>query len=306
MDERPRFRNRDLVGPVILVCLGATLLLINLGVWEWDVLWTLGRIWPVLLIVSGIDLLVGRRSILGSLLALVLIVAVIGGAFWLAWTGTGALPAEGGVEIAHPLDGAERAEVTLGRGAGSLHVGALVDSANLVEGIARTRGGEDVEQSFDVAGGVARFSLEGGAIVGPNVVGDWGGHAWDVDLNTGVPFEIDVDLAVGQIDLDLDGLALEGVDVDMAVGQTVVSLPAAGEFDVNVDGAVGQIVVIVPHGLAVRVQVGAALVVRQLPAEYERSGDVYTSPGYGEALDRATVELNLAVGNIVVRQAAGD
>jgi hypothetical protein len=302
------FRKRDLVGPLILVCLGVTLLLINVGVWEWTVLWTLFRIWPVLLIVSGIDLLVGRRSFVGSLIALALIVAVVGGAFWLAWTGVGAVPVDGGVEVVYPLDGATRAEIDVDRATGSLHVGALVDSANLVEGLIYLESGEELERSFEVEDGVADLSLQsaGAGYTGPRPIGGQGRGAWDLAFSSDVPLDLVVDLAVGDAHLDLTGLAVQGVDVDMAVGLIAVALPSAGEFRVGIDGAVGQIVVVVPRGLGVRAEVDAALVARQLPAGYERHGDVYYSPGYERAENHADLRLGLAVGSVVVRQATGE
>jgi len=46
------------------------------------------RLWPVLLIAIGLDILFGRRSAIGSLIALVLVIAVIAGAVWLAVAAT--------------------------------------------------------------------------------------------------------------------------------------------------------------------------------------------------------------------------
>jgi len=57
----------------------------NLGWLDWSIWTTLLRIWPVFLIALGIDLLVGRRSALGALVAALLIVAVLAGAIYVAW-----------------------------------------------------------------------------------------------------------------------------------------------------------------------------------------------------------------------------
>ena len=78
MNERKRrarpeqSRRGSLVGPVILLGLGIVFLLNNLGVLEWSVWEVIFRLWPVLLIAAGLDFLIGRRSVWGSLLALVL------------------------------------------------------------------------------------------------------------------------------------------------------------------------------------------------------------------------------------------
>ncbi len=55
----------SLVGPAVLVGLGIILLLNNFGALPWSVWETIFRLWPVLVIGVGLDLLIGRRSIWG-------------------------------------------------------------------------------------------------------------------------------------------------------------------------------------------------------------------------------------------------
>jgi hypothetical protein len=58
-------------------------LLSNLGFvsWEsWNLVW---RLWPLLLIGLGVELLIGRRSTLGAIVSGLLILFLIGGA--IAW-----------------------------------------------------------------------------------------------------------------------------------------------------------------------------------------------------------------------------
>ena len=56
-------RRGGLIGPVILIGLGSVFLLINLGVLSWSVWTVIFRLWPVLLVAAGLDLLLGRRSV---------------------------------------------------------------------------------------------------------------------------------------------------------------------------------------------------------------------------------------------------
>ena len=56
---------------------GVMLLLSNLGYlpWEsWGVLW---RLWPLLVIALGVDLLIGRRSVAGAIVSAALIVMLV-------------------------------------------------------------------------------------------------------------------------------------------------------------------------------------------------------------------------------------
>ncbi len=60
-------RGPDLFWPIILIGAGVIFLLANLGIIPsnpWPLIWNL---WPVILIVIGLDILLGRRSLLGGL-----------------------------------------------------------------------------------------------------------------------------------------------------------------------------------------------------------------------------------------------
>src|SRR5205807_1061054 len=64
------------VFPLLLVAVGVILLLNNLGVIPWAIWVALGQLWPIVLILLGVELLVGRRSAwLGTAIAVVVIVA---------------------------------------------------------------------------------------------------------------------------------------------------------------------------------------------------------------------------------------
>lgn len=72
-------RRPSLVGPTLLIGVGVLVLMQNLGFLPFGFWWTLWRFWPVVLIVVGLDLLLGRRSPVGGLVVLGLTVALIAG-----------------------------------------------------------------------------------------------------------------------------------------------------------------------------------------------------------------------------------
>ncbi|KPK89854.1 MAG: hypothetical protein AMJ88_17020, partial [Anaerolineae bacterium SM23_ 63] len=84
MEEKKDFRYRSLFWPIVLIGLGLFWLLGNLGVLPEHSLWTLFRLWPLALIVIGLDIMVGRRSpAIGALIgfgavALVLVLVFAG------------------------------------------------------------------------------------------------------------------------------------------------------------------------------------------------------------------------------------
>ena len=307
MDDKKRVRRRSLIGPVILIGAGIVLLLNNIGVLEWSVWGTLMRMWPVLLIAAGLDILIGRRSVWGSLVVLVVILALLAGGIWLFESGVWTGRTSAGEDIRQAPDGATAAEVVIAPGVASLHVEALSDSVNLVEGTVYPFAGERVDRSFAVAGEKATFALRSeGSFWAPFV--DWGGNqrTWSLELDPDVSLDLEISLGAGISDADLTGTTISDLDVSLGVGRSLVTLLAAGRFRANIDSAIGETLVIIPAGMEARIEVSSGIAARQMPGGFRRQGDVYVSPGYDGADNTVDLEVSQAIGSIRVRYAPGE
>jgi hypothetical protein len=305
MEEQHRYRG-GLVWPVILIGAGVVFLLSNLGVLGWDVWTTLWRLWPVLLIAIGLDIMIGRRSILGSLVIALLLLAVLGAAIW------GGVPRwnlDGAVErtetVSAPLEGAERADVEIAFGTGTLEVGSLPEgSPDLARGSAELSRRETLQQSRSTSAGIARLVLRSQFAngVGLNWVGE--GKLWDLELNQDVPTRLEVSTGVGRATLDLTRMNLTRLAIDGGVGQATIKLPLRGRFEVDISGGVGEITLIVPESLAVRVRTNGGLGGVSVEGDFRRSDREWVSPNFNSAENRAQVSIDGGVGRIVIREAS--
>jgi len=301
MDEQKR-RRVNLVGPVILIGLAIVFLLSNMGVLAWSVWEVIFRLWPALLIAVGLEIILGRRSAWGSLLALVLTGAIFAGMLWMLGPDLGTGQVVAGEEVSQALGGATRADVVIEPGVGSLHIEALPESANLIEGMIRVGRGQRVRRDFAVVGKTATLTLRSeGATFGP-FIGWSDQRTWDLGLAPEVPLELEVGLGVGLADVDLTGLTVSDLKVSMGLGRTTVTLPDEGSFYAKIDGAIGETVVVIPAGMAARIRVDTGLAVSDLPDGYRQRDDVYTSPDYDSADDRVDLEVDQAIGRVTVRQ----
>lgn len=302
MGERNRDRRGGLIGPLILIGLGVVFLLNNLGILDWSIWEVLLRLWPVLLVAAGLDLILGRISIWGSLLALLLTLAVLAAALWLSQTGLGG---EGGLhieEIVQPLEDVTRAEVVIDPGVGRLRVEASTDSENLAEGTLALSRGEELERDLSVQDDTGAFTLRTQRTsFGPSVVGWTGRRVWDLRLTAEVPLRLETELGLGQIDLDLTGLTLENLEVDQGLGQTVVVLPDEDRLEATIQGAIGQTIVTIPEGLEARIRLDTGITGRQIPDGYVCEDDVCTSRGYETADRRIDLTLGQAIGSLVIK-----
>ena len=300
--EEQKQKQVDLLGPVLLIAVGILLLLNVLGVLEWSVWWTIVQLWPVFLIALGLEILIGRRSIWGSLLVVVLVIGIAAGALWLGQADVMGERAMAGQEISQPLEGAPEARVVVEPGVGALRIQVLPEAASLIEGSLQLANGEKVDQDF--ARDDDRVTLELRTTQygwGPFNGGFGLQRTWDLGLSPAPLLQLETSMGMGEARLDLTGMALGELQTDMGVGFTKVTLPSQGHFQTSVDGAVGMTTVVIPEGLEARIHADSGIAVRVMPDDYQRDGDVYTSPGYGSAEDRVDLTVSQAIGLLEVQ-----
>jgi hypothetical protein len=290
-------------GPLILIAIGAAFLLTNMGLISWSA-WGLFRLWPLILVAIGIDLLIGRRSALGSVVAAILIAAVLGGGLWLASTGYQPPTGTATRSVEQPLQNATQAEVNLRPAVGALRLDSLpASSPNLVSGNILGAQTNEARTDFSVSGGKAKFQMEtaGTAVFVPTV---GAGPTWDLQISSSVPMQLRIEQGVGDMSVDLTQVQLTDLTVNLGIGQMTVRLPAKGQYQADIGGAIGDTSVILPPGLEARITLNAALAGRSVPDGFTRQGNQYVSSGYTSAANRVDLVLGQAIGNVTVRRTA--
>jgi len=295
-------QRQSLVGPVFLIGLGTVFLLANLGYLALNVWELIFRLWPILLIAIGLDIVIGRRSFLLSLVGLILIFALLIGALWLFGVRADAGQALDSEQISQPLDGAERARLVLEPAAGSLRLVAMSSPDALLEGTVRRIGSETITSEFSVSDQTAIYTLRGTGGLFFNVPpGSQGAWSWDLAVTPAVPLDLETNLGAGQALIDLTGLDINELNVDLGVGQATVILPEAGSFEGSIDGAIGQIVIRVPDGMALRINANTGIANINVPSDFDRRDDVYATAGFDTAANRVELNVGQAIGSIEVR-----
>lgn len=297
-------RHVNLVGPTLLVGIGAILLLNNLGYLDWTV-WDMLRLWPILLIGAGLEVLLGRQSVWGSLAAAAIIIGLIAGGIWL--TDTGELrPARGEpVDIDYELGNAGAAMITLEPVVGNIAIGALVDSTDLMKGTVQVVHNEELHRTVSEGDPMkVTLSTQGSRRYG--YISMSRKSAWQLGINSDVELDLEIDMGIGDATLDLSDLTIDDAELDFGIGRADATLPRENGATLIVDGGIGTVIIRVPEDVGARIVLDGGLIGRTLPAGYTHDGDTYTSPNYSRADTRVDVTIGLGIGNIRVQQVAGD
>ncbi len=306
MEERqsssshPRHQEFHLGGPVLLIGLGVLLLLNSTGQLDTN-LWDLLQLWPLFIIGAGVEMLIGRRSLVGAFVAALLILALFAGGVWYV----GRTPPRSGdaVTLQEPLDGADKVRVELAPAVARLHVGALIDSNRLVEGVVHPHPKEEIQHDLS-SGATPRLVVK--TAENTSFVTTGAPRVWDLDFNPDVALDLSVNMGVGDANLSLKQLSVERLDINVGVGSITLRLPDQSDAAVTLNAGVGAITLKTPPGVGVRLRTDSAIVGRAIPSTYSRDGDVYTSPGYDAAKHHLNVTVAVGIGSLTVVEDRGE
>jgi len=256
--NRPRYRS--LFWAIVLIAVGAVWLLFNLDVIEPDQLAALTYVWPILLVGIGVDLLIGRRSlVVGALVGvvtvgLIIVLMLLGPS--LGWAGDSDLQTQ---TFSTAVGGATSAEVSLKTGSYSAKVSSLPPSPAADRPLLRAqvsyRGSFHFESSGDAAKTVV---LEGkGWSWWWQFLDEQEAAPWDIGLDPQTPLRLKVDSGSGSNELDLSGLWLTDLAVDLSSGNAKVKLPSVAKRDyaASFDMSSGDLDVEAPGGAHIGMRV---------------------------------------------------
>ena len=295
-------KERDsLVGPILMVGAGILFLFNNLGWVDWSIWGSLLRLWPLLLIIGGLDLIIGRRSAVGGVLvAVIAVVLLVGGVWFVNADADRSATIVDGQAVAFPLAGADRAVVKIGSATGELRVADGAQAANVLDGEIQSRRGERVGQSSEIQGSVLHVAVEVQGNTTSIFPSAGQGSVWDLRLNQEIPTDLSVSTGVGESILDLRRLTLTGLDLSMGVGKTTVTLPRRGGFFGEISGGIGQTIIQVPANLSVRLEVSTGIGGKSVPDTFTRDGDAYLSPAFASGEETVNLKVSGGIGAIQV------
>ena len=263
--------------PLILISLGILFLLANAGYVTGDVWLHLAQVWPIALVLVGVDLLIRPRSVA---VALVAEIALVAAAVVYAVAAPVALPGTASIVANVTRDGASQLDLDLSYGAGDLLVtGGAADLVN----IGSTR--QDIE-----------LSRTGGSVTlrTANATFPFGlDRKWNVQLPSDLPTALKADLGAGSFTLDLSAVRLTRATISSGVSDLKLTLPhPKGDVSIRISGGASSMTISVPAGVEYAVTVDGGLTSTTGPTR---------SVGYATAADRVSISVSAGASSIQIR-----
>ncbi len=243
MEDKNRSSYRSIFWPVLLIGVGVIWLLGSLNLLPVPSLRLLLRLWPLALVVIGLDILIGRRSpLIGSIIgigSIALIIALLFLAPQLGFEPGGELKT---LHFSEPLDSATSADISLDLERYSTTIDSLSSSEMLIEAELDTV----TDVSFAARGNQAKiirlepkddfsfFDIDWDYL-------DVRDARWEIGLSPEVPLDLYVDVGSGSAALYLMDLELTSFEIDRGSGSSTLALPASpSEYSAVINGGSGS------------------------------------------------------------------
>ena len=201
-----------------------------------------------------------------------------------------------------PLPAALRlADVRIGSGVGDLEVTPSAEGGTLLEG----------EYESEKSLRTHIVGERGEVSVGEWASLDWFPYFWRffggcrIKLNRRIPTALSVLRRLGDINLDLSDMLIQGIDVQYAMGDLSIRVPlGAGSTSGTIRATVGDITLDVPREVGARIVVGPAFLgSRYIDSDaFQRRGYEYTTKGFEEAKNRLDLSIHSHLGDLQMRR----
>ena len=282
-------RGEGIAWPILLIGAGTLLLLNNFGPQSW-ISWTqLFQLWPIFLIAIGIDLMVKGQSGWITAAGIVLTIALIGGAIWIASAGY-KISAEY-IDIRETYDlVVEDTDIDV-----SLSLGELILSVESQDGIliAGSITPSTKKENLVETGDRISYRLENN-----NPAFYPHSARWELGITDELNLELKVNNGAGEMFLDLEELNLYSLDVNQGVGRLVIRLPKTAAEEVLIDQAIGTIHIQIPANVRVIVDAQNGLSRVDFPPDFELRNGLYSSPGANRTNSELFITVEQAIGYI--------
>lgn len=296
-------RHRGLVPPGLLILFGAVALAANLNLLQWDSLYRLLDLWPVVLVLVGVELvlsgLTSRR--VASAIGLVLIVLTAVGALVYVAIAPPIPTTSQVLDGSEPVSELSKAALDLSSGAAEVNVHGEALGDTLFKSHILYNSRQKPEVSFNRSTGTLTISDSSqgiGSFFGPRSK-----RRIDLALNSGLPWSIDVSGGASHVTLALGTEPVTGLSLTGGANNITVTLgKPSGTVEVVISGGASSVTIHRPAGVATSLHAsGGANSVRLDDRHLAGFGDASAqTAGYDSAADRYAIDVSGGASNVSV------
>lgn len=297
-------RMRNLVLPLALIAIGVLVLLANVGILTQGALERLGDLWPLLLIIVGLQLVLNHTlpRAQATVIGLGVSALIVAGAVAYAVLAPASILGTQHAQSSQPVGGLSAATLSLNYGASSVDFGTNAGD-RLYKASFDYPGGENPPSiDFDQSNGTVSIS-ENGNFQLFHPFGSSGRHA-TIDLTPSIPWTIRVSSGASSLRMNVRELPLTNLEISGGASSVDAQLGAPkGTVAIRISGGASNVTLHIPSGAQWSVSVSGGISSLSINGQSSGAfGDITKqSSGYSGATNRFDIQVTGGVSHLDLR-----
>jgi len=280
------------------------LLLQNAGMLPYDFWQVALTLWPLIFILIGVEIILSLLPLpwpVTMTLAIIAVVATVAGVTLVATQGVELTGSASTVHIEQDAEGALSAQAKVDFVAGDLRIGGHSGSQLMVGDVTQANGQPTARVTYSVAGTSGDLRIDMASNAAPAT--SFGlSRRWDIRFNETMPMRLAINSNLTSDLYELTNLHLSDLRVDGGLATRTIYLPATGVYAVTVRSGLAATTIYVPEGMAARITITGGMSASNVDTQrFPKQGDVYESPDYATAANRADIYVDGGLSSVVVK-----
>lgn len=287
------------IGGLILIFLGVFWLLTSFGVITWSFFDVMFRLWPLILVVIGINIIFRTKNYIRYITWGIFFITIVLFGFYGQYKYNNYVDFNTNpnfVEESH-------AETTSGKlklqlGGGNIRINSIDDKL-----IKAKVPDLKVRKDIKFSNGNTKVDIDIEQKTDFVYLNKQKTYDFNFSLNDNVLWNIDIDTGAINGTLDFSNLKISKLDVDMGVSNlNLIFGDNQDHTKVDIDGGISNLEITIPEDLGVRVDFDGGIKNTNISKlGWKKTGDYYVSPNYDEATNKLEIDVDTGIGKFDVR-----
>jgi hypothetical protein len=290
------------IGPIILITLGIIFLLNNFGILPWDIWTNLWKFWPVIIILIGIEILIGQSISIRTMVILLVLVFLI--PIFIAVNPLTRNPLETQtVPISEPAASITRAKIIIDLPAVTLNLkAASSNSEKIIDGkISFSKAASEPKITKEEDFNQAIFTINQDQQKSPLPFISSLKNDAELNLTQSIPLEILFKTGASSANLDLNNLRVDYLEIDSKASNLKISFGNQYSSRAVLKTGASNIEIQIPKNLATKITVDSKIKNLSIDSRFKKDGGEYKTSDFDKSFTKLEIEISAIAGSITIK-----
>jgi hypothetical protein len=287
------------LAPFLLIILGAIFLLNNFGILPWSIWTSLWKFWPVLLILIGVEFLIGHSISLKTKLILLLLIFLIPVIVAVNPITKNPLASEE-LKISEDLGSLTKAKIVVDMPATNLSVKPTDDPTKLIEGkVSFSKAANKPKVSVEESFGQEIFKITQKSVSGLPFISSFKNDT-NLYLTIQIPLEIQIKTGASREKLDLADLRVEYLEIDSKASDLDIIFGNSYSSTAKIKTTASNLNIKIPKNIEARIKVNSKVKNLSIADRFKQGGGEYKTKDFDKAFTRLDIQIESVAGSIKI------